>query len=164
MADLIKTTVQGSAAPATSRQAQQIEQKRKRWASWNNELAFLAGNKAPNVACENVLAGNYPKLSPAPETTRKAADPLANAPAHIQSLAKRTGPEAGKLLMLIEERSKAEGGKPIDFTTADAAEVMGVSREKAEQILSNLLQKGLLTPRTGPVGAREGYVISASGL
>jgi len=160
MPDLLMKPTQRGAAPDKAQATA-----RKGWQSWNSGMAALAGNTARTVASESLVAGNYPSVAAAVAPARKAApDLLATAPAHVQALAKRTGPEGGQLLALIAKRSAEEGGGPIDFTTADAASVMGVPDEHAERIVRHMLQVGILTPRTGPLGNRAGYAITATGL
>lgn len=161
MADLLGRTARKADAPMP------IEELRRRNGAGAVHQMVTQGlfNAAPvrSPGVENILGGvGLTQRSSKPADAQKAERPtLHPAVVEVQRGRNMSFDTAHALSMIVEAHERAKG-EEITFTCADMGQAIGVSAQKAAEVVDDLLRARLIVRRTSSLGSTAGYVPALS--
>lgn len=122
---------------------------------------YAAVKAAPQTAPTQHLSGPGASTIKGiqPQSNTRKADVLAGLPQQVRAKAANMADGPKKLLALIHQRHSASK-QAVEVSAADAATVMDVPRERAEQVVKALEDAGFIKRSYSRLGTLSGYVPS----
>lgn len=109
---------------------------------------------APSAFLSSGFGGpsNMELAQPSKATKADASD----LPASVARIAHKVSGDSAKLLGAIVRRHEASG-QPIEFTSMDAAKLLGCTEQRARAVRDSLVAGGFLVIRANVLGGPAGY-------